>query len=68
MYPPLTLAVLNDFLNIIISDDSDSALKKKLICWSTKMVEMEIIKLLIFRLPLQNLPNFDASAGAGGRH
>lgn len=32
------------------------------------MVEIEIMELLIFRLPLQNLPNFDASAGAGRRH
>lgn len=29
MYPPLSLAVLNGFLNVIISDDSDSAFKKK---------------------------------------
>jgi len=31
------------------------------------MVEIEIIKLLIFRLPLQNIPYFDASAGEGRR-
>lgn len=72
MYPPLSLAVLNDFLKVIIPDGSDSALKKKkkLICQSTKqakMVEIEIIKLLIFRLPLQNIPYFDASAGEGRR-